>query len=106
MAVILHNSLTRTDEQFVPLDPSTKTVGLYTCGPTVYNYVSIGNWRTYTLGDLIARTLKYSGYTVRYFMNITDVGHLTGDNEGDADTGEDRMEKAKKREGKTAWEVA
>ena len=106
MALILHNSLSRADEQFVPLDPSAKTVGLYTCGPTVYNYVSIGNWRTYALGDLIARTLTYSGYTVRYYMNITDVGHLTGDNDGDADTGEDRMEKAKRREGKTAWDIA
>lgn len=106
MALTLHNSLTRKDEQFVPLDPSGTTVGLYTCGPTVYNYVSIGNWRTYTLGDFIARTLTYSRYTVRYYMNITDVGHLTGDNDGDADTGEDRMEKAKKREGKTAWDIA
>ncbi|MES2930269.1 MAG: cysteine--tRNA ligase [Patescibacteria group bacterium] len=105
MALILYNSLSRDKEMFEPLG-HTGTVGLYTCGPTVYDYVTIGNWRTYTLGDITARVLSFDGYAVKYFMNITDVGHLTGDNEGDADTGEDRMEKAKKREGKTAWDVA
>lgn len=106
MALNLYNSLTRSIEPFIPLDSESKTVGLYTCGPTVYDYVTVGNWRTYTLGDIVARVLAYDGYTVRYFMNITDVGHLTGDNSGDADTGEDRMEKAKTREGKTAWDIA
>ncbi len=104
MALELHNSLSRGPEIFFATDPDS--VGVYTCGPTVYSYVTIGNWRTYTLGDIVARTLAYSGYGVRYYMNITDVGHLTGDNEGDADTGEDRMEKAKRREGKDAWEIA
>lgn len=101
----LYNSLTRQLEDFKPLDEK-KPVGVYTCGPTVYSYVTIGNWRTYTLGDLVVRSLKYLGYEVEYVMNITDVGHLTGDNLGDADTGEDRLEKAAKKEGKTAWDVA
>src|SRR3989344_428950 len=55
---------------------------------------------------MICRVLKWNGYETKYIMNITDVGHLTGDNEGDADTGEDRLEKASRREGKTAWEVS
>ncbi|MEI6660313.1 MAG: cysteine--tRNA ligase, partial [bacterium] len=104
MALRLHNSLTREKEDFTPIDPGT--VGLYTCGPTVYDFVTIGNWRTYTLGDIVARVLAYNNYNVKYYMNITDVGHLTGDNEGDADTGTDRMEKAKAREGKGAWDIA
>lgn len=100
----LYNSLTRKIEDFEPINPPK--VGLYACGPTVYDYVTIGNWRTYALGDLLARTLRYSGYQINYIMNITDVGHLTGDNLGNADIGEDRMEKAAKREGKTAWDIA
>ncbi len=99
----LHNSLTDEREEFVPLGD---VVRMYTCGPTVYDYVTIGNWRTYTLGDFVVRTLKFLGYEVKYVMNITDVGHLTGDNLGDSDSGEDRMEKASEREGKTASELA
>ncbi|HUD44714.1 MAG TPA: cysteine--tRNA ligase [Patescibacteria group bacterium] len=100
----LYNSLTRKIEEFKPIDP--KLVRMYTCGPTVYNFATIGNFRTYLMADLLLRTLQYNGYKTKYIMNITDVGHLTGDNLGDADTGEDRMEKAAKREHKTAWEVA
>lgn len=81
-------------------------VTMYTCGPTVYNYVHIGNFRTYTSADALVRILKYNGYKIKYIMNITDVGHLTGDNLGDADMGEDRLEKAARKEGKTAWDVA
>jgi cysteinyl-tRNA synthetase len=99
-----YNTLTKKEEEFKPI--KDKQVGLYTCGPTVYSYVTVGNWRTYTLSDTVVRTLRYLGYDVKYVMNITDVGHLTGDNEGDSSTGEDRMEKAEKREGKTAWEIA
>lgn len=66
----------------------------------------IGNFRTYTTADLLVRMLKVAGFTVRYIMNITDVGHLTGDNVGDADTGEDRLEKAAREERKTAWDIA
>jgi cysteinyl-tRNA synthetase len=100
----LYNSLTRKVEEFEPINPSQ--VGMYTCGPTVYNFAHIGNFRTYTIADLMLRVLKYNGYNVKYLMNLTDVGHLTGDNQGDADKGEDRMEKAAKKEKKTAWEVA
>ncbi len=104
MALKLHNSLSCADETFAAIDP--EAVGVYTCGPTVYSYVTVGNWRTYFLGDIVTRALAYEGFGVRYYMNLTDVGHLTGDNEGDADIGEDRMEKAKAREGKNAWEIA
>lgn len=100
----IYNSLTRKIEEFEPINPPH--VGMYTCGPTVYDYASIGNFRTYTISDVLVRTLKFNGYDVEYIMNLTDVGHLTGDNEGDADTGEDRMEKAEKREDKNAWDIA
>ncbi len=100
----IYNSLTRKVENLEFGDP--KRVGIYTCGPTVYSYVSVGNWRTYVLGDILVRTLAYFDNHVTYVMNITDVGHLTGDNLGDADTGEDRMEKASKSEGKTVWDIA
>lgn len=96
----LFNSLTREVEEFEPVNPPE--VKMYTCGPTVYNYPTIGNWRTYVLSDLLARSLAYLGFQVEYVMNITDVGHLVSD----ADTGEDKLEKGARREGKTAWEVA
>ena len=96
----LFNSLTRQIEDFVPIED--KKVKMYTCGPTVYDYVTIGNWRSYTLGDLLVRALKYLGYEVEYVMNITDVGHLTSD----ADVGEDKMLKGARRENKTVWQVA
>ncbi len=98
------NSLSRKKENFEPIEKGH--VGIYTCGPTVYDYASIGNWRTYMLGDMVVRLFADVGMKVNYVMNLTDVGHLTGDNEGDADSGEDRMEKAKAREGKTAWDIA
>lgn len=100
----IFNSLTRQVEEFIPLDPPKVT--MYTCGPTVYDYATIGNFRTYILSDIVLRSLSYSGYDVSFVMNITDVGHLTGDNLGDADTGEDRMEKSAKKQGKTAWDIA
>lgn len=100
----LYDSLTREVRDFKTIEENK--VRMYTCGPTVYSYVTVGNWRTYTLGDLINRSLKYLGYEINYVMNITDVGHLTGDNLGDADTGEDRLEKAAKKERKTAWDIA
>ena len=100
----IYNSLSRQVEEFQPLQ--SPTVGMYTCGPTVYDFAHIGNFRTYTTSDILFRTLMYQNFDVKYVMNITDVGHLTGDNLGDADTGEDRMEKSAKKEGKTAWEIA
>jgi cysteinyl-tRNA synthetase len=104
MDLYLNNTLTRKKEKFVPINPPK--VGLYTCGPTVYFYPQIGNWRTFIFGDLLRRVLQYNDYDVIHVMNATDVGHLTGDNMGDADLGEDRMEKAAKKEGKTAWDIA
>ena len=77
-------------------------VGLYTCGPTVYDYQHIGNYRTFLFEDTLKRVLEWNGYRVRHVMNITDVGHLTSD----ADTGEDKMEKGARRTGTTAWEIA
>lgn len=102
--IYLFNSLSRKKEKFIPINPPN--VGMYTCGPTVYDRKHIGNFRTYTLSDLLVRTLIFKGYKVKHVMNFTDVGHLTGDNEGDADTGEDRLVKAAKKERKTAWEIA
>ncbi|OGC61126.1 cysteine--tRNA ligase [candidate division WWE3 bacterium RIFOXYC1_FULL_40_10] len=99
----IYNSLSRKAEDFKPYD--LRQVLMYTCGPTVYSYPTIGNYRTYILGDILLRTLKFNGYIVKYVMNLTDVGHLSGDNLGDADTGEDRVEKAALEEGKTAKEI-
>ena len=96
----LYNTLSRSKEEFKPIKPGE--VGLYTCGPTVYNYAHIGNLRTYIFEDILKRVLVYNGYRVRHVMNITDVGHLTGDR----DMGEDKMEKGAQREGKTAWDIA
>jgi len=96
----LFNSLTRSKQEFKPLKPGA--VGLYTCGPTVYDYAHIGNLRTYVFEDILKRVLIYNGYRVKHVMNITDVGHLTGDR----DMGEDKMEKGALREGKTAWDIA
>jgi len=94
------NSLTRSKQEFKPLKAGS--VGLYTCGPTVYDYAHIGNLRTYIFEDILKRVLLYNGYRVKHVMNITDVGHLTGDR----DMGEDKMEKGALREGKTAWDIA
>lgn len=98
--VQLYNTLTRTVEPFTPLQAGK--VGLYTCGPTVYNYAHIGNLRTYIFEDILRRVLQLNGYTVNHVMNITDVGHLTSD----ADDGDDKMEKGAAREDKTVWEIA
>ena len=96
----IYNTLTRKVEEFVPLNPPK--VGMYTCGPTVYDYAHIGNWRTYILADVLRRTLNYLGFEVTAVSNITDVGHLVGD----GNEGEDKLEKGARREGKTAWDVA
>jgi cysteinyl-tRNA synthetase len=96
----LYNSLTRKKEEFIPIKKDE--VGLYTCGPTVYNFAHLGNMRYYIFCDILKRTLLFNGNKVKHVMNITDVGHLTGD----MDMGEDKLEKGAKREGKTAWDVA
>jgi cysteinyl-tRNA synthetase len=73
MALNLFNTLSRSVQEFVPLDPDKKTVGMYCCGPTVYDYAHVGNWRTFVFADLVRRTLEFSGYEVKHIMNITDV---------------------------------
>ena len=92
MQIKLYNTLTRTKEKFNPIND--KEVRIYSCGPTVYSYAHIGNFRAYVFMDTIRRVLEYNGYKLKHVMNITDVGHL----ESDADEGEDKMEKAAKRE--------
>lgn len=96
----LYNTLTRTIEEFVPLEDTH--VGMYSCGPTVYDYQHIGHMRRYVGDDILVRVLKANGYSVKHVMNITDVGHLVSD----ADEGEDKMEKGAKKFGKSVWEVA
>ena len=96
----IYNTLSKTIEEFVPNDG--KKVKMYTCGPTVYHYAHIGNLRTYIFEDILEKGLTFLGYDVSRAMNITDVGHLTSD----GDTGEDKMEKGAKREGKTVYEIA
>ena len=73
MALKLFNTLTRSVQKFTPLDPAGKKVGMYCCGPTVYDFTHIGNWRTFVFADLVRRTLEFSGYAVTHVMNITDV---------------------------------
>jgi len=90
--MLLYNTLTRKKEEFKTINPPH--VGLYCCGPTVYDYQHIGNMRTYVFEDILKRTLEYNGYKVKHIMNITDIGHLVSD----ADEGEDKMMKALKRE--------
>lgn len=92
--VYFHNSLTGKKEQFTSLKPGKAT--MYSCGPTVYDHIHIGNLRAYLLPDLIKRTLMWNGYEVEHTINFTDFGHLTDD----GDEGEDKMMKALKREGK------
>src|SRR5919202_7114343 len=96
----LFNTMTRRVALFEPLVPGK--AGLYSCGPTVYNYAHIGNLRTYLFVDLLRRVLEAEGYAVHHVENITDVGHLTSD----ADTGEDKMEQGARRQGRSAWEIA
>jgi cysteinyl-tRNA synthetase len=100
MKLYFYNTLTRQKEEFYSIKPGE--VGLYTCGPTVYNYAHIGNLRTYIFEDILKRVLIYNGYHVKHVMNITDVGHLSGDR----DMGEDKMEQGAAREGKSAWDIA
>jgi cysteinyl-tRNA synthetase len=100
----LYNSLSREKEDFKPLNDGE--VLMYSCGPTVYQRAHIGNFRTYTMVDALHRVLLANKYKVRYITNITDVGHLTGDNLGDASTGDDRMEMIAKKESKSIWDIA
>ncbi len=105
MQIQIYNTMHRKIEEFFPVHPQRVTI--YSCGPTVYSRQHLGNLRAAFLVDLYKNVVKYiGGYTVTHVMNITDVGHLTGDNEGDADHGEDKMEKWARQQGITARDVA
>ncbi len=99
--LVLYDNYSRALREFAPLHEG-RPIGLYTCGPTVYDFQHIGNFRTFLFEDLLKRVLRWNGYRVCHVMNITDVGHLTSD----ADTGEDKMEKGSRRTGKSAWDIA
>lgn len=96
----LYNTLTRQKEEFKPI--KKKHAGVYSCGPTVYWNQHLGNMYAYIQWDVFIRFLKYSGYKVKWVMNITDVGHMTSDE----DEGQDKMEKGATREGITPWQIA
>ncbi len=100
MTLALYDTWTRSIRPFEPIRPNE--VGLYCCGPTVYDYAHLGNLRTYLFEDLLRRVLALNGYDVRHVVNITDVGHLVSD----ADDGEDKMEKGSRRTGESAWAIA
>ena len=96
----IYNTLTKKIEEFIPNNKDY--VSLYTCGPTVYHYAHIGNLRSYIMEDILEKTLVYNGYKVKRVMNITDVGHLSGD----SDYGEDKMVKSAKTQNKTVLDIA
>ncbi|MFA5162589.1 MAG: cysteine--tRNA ligase [Elusimicrobiales bacterium] len=97
--MLLYNTLSRMKEEFSAPSGEAR---IYCCGPTVYNYAHIGNYRTYIFEDILVRALNAEGARTKHVMNVTDVGHLVSD----ADEGEDKMEKGARREGKTAWDIA
>lgn len=100
MSFYVYNTLTRSKDELVTIKKDR--VGMYTCGPTVYNYAHIGNLRTYIFEDVLKKSLEYVGYKVKHVMNVTDVGHL----QSDGDEGEDKMALGASREHKTVWEIA
>lgn len=104
MDVKFHNTLTGKKEKFEPINENT--IGVYSCGPTVYWNQHIGHMYAYVHWDVLIKSLKHFGYKTKWVMNITDVGHLTGDNDGDTDSGEDKMQKGAEREGLSVWQIA
>ncbi|MCR4741708.1 MAG: cysteine--tRNA ligase [Treponema sp.] len=100
MALKLYNTMGHKMEDFKPIHEGF--AGFYGCGPTVYNYAHIGNLRAYVCWDILDKTLDYLGYKIKHVMNITDVGHLTGDN----DEGEDKMKKSAAERHQSVLEVA
>uniref|UniRef100_UPI003BEEB7F5 cysteine--tRNA ligase n=1 Tax=Burkholderia arboris TaxID=488730 RepID=UPI003BEEB7F5 len=100
MDILLYDTWQRSLRPFTPIHADW--VGLYCCGPTVYDHAHIGNLRTYLFEDVLRRTLEFNGYTVRHVINITDVGHLLSDQ----DEGEDKVERQSRRSGVSAWEIA
>src|SRR5207253_10823200 len=99
--VRLYNTFSRIKEDLQPV--SAGMVRIYSCGPTVYRYVHVGNLRTFMMPDLLCRSLTYLGYHVHQVMNITDVGHLTDDT---FDRGEDKMLVSARLENKTTEEIS
>ncbi|MDR2509191.1 MAG: cysteine--tRNA ligase [Spirochaetaceae bacterium] len=100
MSLVLFNTMGRTSQEFIPCKAGE--AGFYGCGPTVYNYAHIGNLRAYVSHDILVRLLRRRGYKVTHVMNITDVGHLSGDN----DEGDDKMVKSAEERGKSVLEIA
>ena len=100
MSLALYNTMGRNLQEFKPLVPGK--AGFYGCGPTVYNYAHIGNLRAYVFQDTLVRSLRFLGYEVTHVMNITDIGHLSGD----ADDGEDKMVKTATERGQSVLEIA
>lgn len=100
MSFYVYNTMTRNKDEFISIKPNK--VGMYACGPTVYNYAHIGNLRAYIFEDILKKSLEYVGYKVKHVMNVTDVGHL----QSDGDEGEDKMALGASREKKTVWEIA
>ena len=103
MVLKVYNTFTKKKEVFKP--KRKREVKMYNCGPTVYNYAHIGNFRAYVFSDLLRRWLEWKGYTVKQVMNITDVGHMTVDDKLH-EAGEDKIEKAAAEEGATPEEIA
>ena len=104
-ALVLKNSYSKSREVFTPLDPAGKQVLVYSCGPTVYSFAHIGNFRSFLFADVLRRVLERQGYAVRHVMNITDVGHMTQDHLADA-SGEDKLSKAARELGSDPFSVA
>lgn len=100
MKINLYSTMDREVREFIPLEDTR--AGMYACGPTVYNYAHVGNLRTYIFEDILRRTLEYAGYKVEHVMNVTDVGHLTDDQ----DDGEDKMLKSSRETGMSVWDIA
>lgn len=100
MELYFYNTLTKSKDKFIPLNP--KEVCIYSCGPTVYKDATIGNMRTNIFQDVLRRVLRYNNYKIKHAMNITDVGHLVSD----GDEGEDKMLKSAREENKTPLEIA
>ncbi len=96
----IYNTLSRTIEQFEPLQPGE--VKLYACGPTVYDYAHLGHMRRYTMDDVLVRQLQHEGYQVKFVQNVTDVGHLVSE----GDTGDDKLEKGAKKYQLDVWSIA
>src|SRR5579859_1183564 len=100
-AMNIYNTLTRRIEEILPLEPGK--IKMYSCGPTVYRYIHIGNLRTFTMADWLRRAFEYQGLAVTHIKNITDVGHMRQEV---LDRGEDKLIAQARKEGKTSRQIA